>query len=50
LSVTATSYESGGVTTPLQDRPKIEWKEKVQALGPGGGSGSAQPASGGDKK
>ena len=51
LSVTATSYESGGVTTPLQDRPKIEWKEKVQALGPGGGSGgSAQPAAGGDKK
>ncbi len=51
LSVTATAYESGGVTTPLQDRPKIEWKEKVQALGPGGGSGgSAQPASGGDKK
>lgn len=52
LSVTATSYESGGVTTPLQDRPKIEWKEKVQALGPGGGSGGggAQPAAGGDKK
>jgi len=51
LSVTATSYESGGVTTPLQDRPKIEWKEKVQALGPGGGSGgNAQPAAGGDKK
>jgi hypothetical protein len=47
LSVTATSYESGGVTTPLQDRPKIEWKEKVQALGPGGGA--AAPA-GGDKK
>jgi len=53
LSVTATSYESGGVTTPLQDRPKIEWKEKVQALGPGGGAGgNAQAASsgGGDKK
>ena len=51
LSVTATAYESGGVTTPLQDRPKIEWKEKVQALGPGGGSGgTAQPASGGEKK
>jgi hypothetical protein len=40
LSVTATSFESGGVTTPLQDRPKIEWKEKVQALGPA----NTQPA------
>ncbi len=51
LSVTATSFEGGGVTTPLQDRPKIEWKEKVQALGPGGGSGgNTQPAAGGDKK
>jgi hypothetical protein len=50
LSVTATSFEGGGVTTPLQDRPKIEWKEKVQALGPGGGSGNSQPVAGGDKK
>ena len=50
LSVTATSYESGGVTTPLQDRPKIEWKEKVQALGPGGGAGGNAQAAGGDKK
>jgi len=50
LSVTtATSYESGGVTTPLQDRPKIEWKEKVQALGPAGGNNNAA-AAGGDKK
>lgn len=47
LSVTATSYESGGVTTPLQDRPKIEWKEKVQALGPGGANAAA---AGGEKK
>jgi hypothetical protein len=47
LSVTATSYESGGVTTPLQDRPKIEWKEKVQALGPASTAGTA--SSGGGK-
>jgi len=47
LAVTATSYESGGVTTPLQDRPKIEWKEKVQALG--AGAASAQVAGGGTK-
>jgi hypothetical protein len=49
LSVTATSYESGGVTTPLQDRPKIEWKEKVQALGAGGASVAAPASSGGSK-
>jgi len=47
LSVTATSYESGGVTTPLQDRPKIEWKEKVQALG--AGAASAAVGGGGTK-
>ncbi len=49
LSVTATSYESGGVTTPLQDRPKIEWKEKVQALGPASTQQAAVAGSGGKK-
>ncbi len=49
LSVTATAFESGGVTTPLSDRPKIEWKEKVQALGPAS-SGVASGSGGGDKK
>jgi hypothetical protein len=40
LSVTATSLEKGGVTTPLDQRPAVEWREKIQALGPGGsGSG-----------
>ena len=48
LGVTATAYESGGVTTPLQDRPKIEWKEKVQALGAGAPS-AAMTGSGGKK-
>lgn len=46
LGLTATAYESGGVTTPLQDRPKIEWKEKVQALG----AGAASAATSGGKK
>lgn len=50
LSVTATAFESGGVTTPLQDRPKIEWKEKVQALGPASSGTSGAAAGGGDKK
>ncbi len=35
LSVTATAFEKGGVTTPLEQRPTIEWREKVQPLGAG---------------
>jgi hypothetical protein len=42
LSITATAFEKGGVTTPLEQRPTIEWQEKVQALG----GGSAQSAAG----
>ena len=49
LSVTATAYESGGVTTPLGDRPKIEWKEKVQALGAGAASAGTGTQGGGNK-
>lgn len=37
LQLVATSLEKGGVTTPLEQRPTIEWGEKVNALGPGGG-------------
>jgi hypothetical protein len=32
LSVTATSYEKGGATTPLEQRPTVEWNEKIQPL------------------
>jgi hypothetical protein len=32
LSVTATAFEKGGVTTPLEQRPTIEWHEKVLPL------------------
>jgi hypothetical protein len=32
LSVTATAYEKGGPTTPLEQRPTVEWHEKIQAL------------------
>lgn len=44
LSITATSFESGGVTTPLNERPKIEWREKVGALGAGAATGPAASA------
>jgi hypothetical protein len=39
MNLTATALEKGGVTTPLDQRPSVEWKERVQSLG----SGSAPP-------
>lgn len=45
LALVATALEKGGVTTPLEQRPTIEWQEKIAALGPGGsGSGGSAPA------
>lgn len=47
LSLISTALEKGGVTTPLEQRPTIEWGEKVGALGasianaPTGGAGPA---------
>ena len=41
LSLISTALEKGGVTTPLEQRPTIEWAEKVGALG---ASISAAPA------
>jgi hypothetical protein len=45
LTLEATALEKGGVTTPLEQRPAIEWHEKVGALGapppPSGGSAPA---------
>lgn len=42
LGLVATALEKGGVTTPLEQRPTIEWGERVASLGPGG---SGTPAS-----
>lgn len=33
LSLISTALEKGGVTTPLEQRPTIEWAEKVGSLG-----------------
>jgi hypothetical protein len=44
LTVTATAYEKGGVTTPLEQRPTIDWHEKIDALGPGSSGGAASAA------
>ena len=43
LTLTATALEKGGVTTPLEQRPAIEWHEKVQALGAGSAPVAAPP-------
>jgi len=50
LTITATAFEKGGVTTPLDQRPAVEWHEKLQPLmvgaAPSGKPGAA-PAPGG---
>jgi hypothetical protein len=38
LSLISTALEKGGVTTPLEQRPTIEWAEKVGALGSASGT------------
>jgi hypothetical protein len=49
LTVTATALEKGGVTTPLEQRPAMEWREKVGAF-IGTGGGAAPAATGGGAK
>lgn len=58
LEVTATAFEKGGVTTPLEQRPAIEWHETLKPLvggvggtagGPGAPVPGAAPAAGGKK-
>lgn len=41
ITITATALEKGGVTTPLEQRPAIEWHEKVQAYVAGGAAPAA---------
>jgi hypothetical protein len=33
LTVSATAYEKGGVTTPLEQRPTVDWRERITPLG-----------------
>jgi hypothetical protein len=47
LTLAATALEKGGVTTPLEQRPTVEWNEKVNALGAGGSAPAAAPPAGG---
>jgi hypothetical protein len=53
LVVTALAYEKGGVTTPLEQRPTIEWREKSAPIGsapPPAAAAGAGANSGGGKK
>jgi hypothetical protein len=45
LEVVATAFEKGGVTTPLEQRPSIEWHETLKPLVVGAGAVAAPPAS-----
>jgi hypothetical protein len=45
LTLTATALERGGVTTPLADRPAIDWQEKLGAITAPGASVAASPGS-----
>jgi hypothetical protein len=56
LTLMATALEKGGVTTPLEQRPSVQWNEKVGPITPpggaspaagGGGAGSASASAGG---
>jgi hypothetical protein len=47
ITITATAFEKGGVTTALEQRPTIEWQEKLQPFGgsaPTTAPGPAGPA------
>jgi len=51
LSLVSTALEKGGVTTPLEQRPTIEWGERVGALGATSPSSPvAAPAAAGSAK
>jgi len=43
LALIATALEKGGVTTPLEQRPTIEWGEKIASLGPSGAPAPTAP-------
>jgi hypothetical protein len=53
LTITATAYEKGGVTTPLDQRPDVEWQEKIQPFKASAAEGSSanggSPVGGGPK-
>lgn len=47
MQITVTALEKGGVTTPLSERPTLQWQENASALGAAPAAPAAAPASGG---
>lgn len=45
MTIVATAYEKGGVTTPLEQRPAIQWQEKAQGLASTPVAASSAPSS-----
>src|SRR5262249_43971041 len=43
LALVATALEKGGVTTPLEQRPTVEWGEKMASMAPRGSGSSPTP-------
>jgi hypothetical protein len=50
MTITAIAFEKGGVTTPLEQRPAIQWQEKAQGLGSVAASSAASAGGAGAKK
>ena len=44
LTVRATAYEKGGVTTALEQRPTIDWHEKIEPFAAGLATSGGAPA------
>jgi hypothetical protein len=50
MTIVAIAYEKGGVTTPLEQRPSIQWQEKSEGLGAAPvASAASSPDTGGKK-
>ncbi len=46
MQITVTALEKGGVTTPLSERPTLQWQENASALGATPAAAPAAPAGG----
>jgi hypothetical protein len=46
IDLTATAYEKGGVTTPVEQRPALRFLEKLKSGAPGGGAPASPSGSG----
>ncbi len=49
MTIVATAFEKGGVMTPLEQRPAVQWQEKTQSLA-SAPAASESPDTGGAKK